>query len=87
MLLVQKIQKKKVNISAEEFIKYKAYQDSVKKQSNFNSISTAAQSQSQSGKHKWVIDSGATENMTGTSNNFLNYQPNTHMSGVTLADG
>ena len=37
--------------------------------------------------YKWVIDSGATDHMTGNSNLFTTFQPHSSTSTITLVDG
>ena len=81
---------KSVTISADEFAKFSQYQESLK------SSSTPVTAIAESGKpntclvsssSKWVIDSGATDHMTGNSSLFSTFQPHTSAPTVTLADG
>ncbi|XP_071900983.1 uncharacterized protein [Coffea arabica] len=81
---------KSVTISADEFTKFSQYQESLK------SSSTPVTAIAESGKpntclvsssSKWVIDSGATNHMTGNSSLFSTFQPHTSAPTVTLADG
>ncbi|XP_071923252.1 uncharacterized protein [Coffea arabica] len=84
------IHEKSVTISTNEFAKFSQYQESLK------SSSTPVTPITESGKpntcivssfSKWVIDSGATDHMTGNSSLFSTFQPHTSASIVTLADG
>ena len=81
---------KSVTISADEFAKFSQYQESLK------SSSTPVTAIAESGKpntclvsssSKWVIDSGATDHMTGNSSLFSTFQSHTSAPTVTLADG
>lgn len=79
-----------VLISADEFAKFSQYQESLK--SSSSSVTAIADSGKQnacllSSSSKWVIDSGATDHMTGNSGLFSTFQSRTSTSTVTLADG
>ena len=81
---------KKVMISADEFAKFSQYQESLK--SSSTSITALAESGKPntcliSSSSKWVIDSGATDHMTGNPSLFSSYQSHNSSSNVTLADG
>ncbi|KAL5810383.1 hypothetical protein ACOSQ3_027085 [Xanthoceras sorbifolium] len=82
--------KKSVLISADEFAKFSEYQESLK--SSSPSITAIADSGKPnacflSSSSKWVIDSGATDHMTGNSSLFSTFQSHTSTSTVTLDDG
>jgi len=77
-------------ISADEFVKFSQYQESLKSSSTH--IPTIVESSKSntcliSSSSKWVIDSSATDHVTGNSNLFSSFQSNTSTSNVTLADG
>ncbi|KAL5741578.1 hypothetical protein ACOSP7_028310 [Xanthoceras sorbifolium] len=81
---------KSVLISADEFAKFSQYQESLKYSSP--SVTAIADSGKPnacflSSSSKWVIDSGATDHMTGNSGLFSTFQSHTSTSTVTLADG
>ncbi|XP_062090704.1 retrovirus-related Pol polyprotein from transposon RE1 isoform X1 [Humulus lupulus] len=79
-----------VTISADEFAKFSRYQESL--QSSSPSVTAIADSGKSnacllSTSSKWVIDSGATDHMTGNSSLFSTFQSYSPTSSVTLADG
>ena len=81
---------KSVLISADEFVKFSQYQESLK--SSYTHVHIIFESGKPntcliSSSSKWVIDSGATNHMTGNSNLFSTFQSHTSTSNVTLADG
>ncbi|KAL5838389.1 hypothetical protein ACOSQ3_015558 [Xanthoceras sorbifolium] len=81
---------KSVFISADEFAKFSQYQKSLKYSSP--SVTAIADSGKPnacflSSSSKWVIDSGATDYMTGNYGLFSTFQSHTTTSTVTLADG
>jgi hypothetical protein len=81
---------KSVLISADEFVKFSQYQKSLK--SSYTHVPTIFESGKPntcliSSSSKWVIDSGATNHMTGNSNLFSTFQSRTSTSNITLADG
>ncbi|KAM7509738.1 hypothetical protein LguiB_008613 [Lonicera macranthoides] len=82
-----------VLIPADEFAKYSKYQDSLKSSSTpVTSVTAIANSGKPntclvSSSSKWVIDSGATDHMTGNSSLFSTFQSHISPSSVTLADG
>ena len=79
-----------VVISADEFAKYSLYKESLKSSSpSVTAIADSGKSNAclLSTSSKWVIDSGATDHMTGNSNLFSTFQSHSSTSTVTLADG
>ena len=76
---------KSIVISVDEYARLTQLQEAVKNQSSPESgkPNTCLISSSS----KWVIDSGATDHMTGNSSLFSNFQSHTSTSPVTLADG
>ena len=81
---------KTIMVSSEEFAKFSEYQKALR--SSSNSITTVAESGKPntcliSSSSKWVIDSGATDHMTGNPSLFSTFQSHTSPSNVTLADG
>ena len=77
--------------SAAELARFQLYQDSLRSQSTL--ITTIAESGNpnkclvSSSSFEWVIDSGATDHMTGNSSLFSTFQSQPSPSTVTLADG
>lgn len=79
-----------VTISVEDFAKFTQYQEALKNSSQ--SITALAESGNSnacllSSSNKWVVDSGATDHMTGNPTFFSMYQSHTSPTTVTLADG
>lgn len=70
---------KSVHVSADEFAKFTKYQESLKDAPTH--VSTVAKSR------RWVIDSSATDHMTGNALNFSKFQSNSSNHNVTLANG
>ncbi|KAB5516879.1 hypothetical protein DKX38_027527 [Salix brachista] len=78
---------KTIMVSADDFAKFSLYQDSLK-------ISTPDTAPTETGKtclisssNEWVIDSGATDHMTGNPETFSNFESHLAPSFVTIADG
>ena len=80
-----------VQFSAAELARFQLYQDSLKSPST--PITAIAESGNpnkclvSSSSSEWVIDSGATDHMTGNSSLFSTFQSQSSPSTVTLADG
>ena len=81
---------KSITVSADDFAKFSQYQESLR------SSSTPVTAIAESGKpntcllsssSKWVIDSGATDHMTGNSSLLSTFQSYTSRCPVTLANG
>ena len=75
---------KTVTISADE---YAQYQDLLKESTPVATITEPGKTCLVSSTNKWVIDSGATDHMTGNSQIFCNFQSHKVPSPVTIADG
>ena len=78
---------KTICISADEYAQFLKYQELVN--SHVTTIAESGKSTKclLSSSSKWVIDSGATEHMTGNPNLFSTFQPHSSTPHVTLADG
>ena len=80
-----------VQFTAEELARFHLYQESLKSPST--PIIVIAESSNpnkclvSSSSSEWVIDSGATDHMTGNSSLFSTFQSHPSTSSVTLADG
>ena len=80
-----------VQFSAAELARFQLYQDSLRSPST--PITAIAESGNpnkclvSSSSSEWVIDSGATDHMTGNSSLFSTFQSQSPPSTVTLADG
>ena len=79
-----------IQFSAAELARFQLYQDSLR--SSSTPITAIAESGNPnkclvSSSSKWVIDSGATDHMTGNSSLFSTFQSQPSPSTVTLADG
>ena len=79
-----------VRVPADEYAKFVEYQESLR--TSKPSVAAIAESGNPSAcllssSSKWVIDSGATDHMTGNSKLFSILTPHASASTVTLADG
>lgn len=80
---------KSVLISTDDFVKFSQFQESLKSSPSINVIADSGKSNACliSSSSKWVINSGATDHMTGNSHLFSAFQSNSSTLTVTLADG
>ncbi|RVW24990.1 Retrovirus-related Pol polyprotein from transposon TNT 1-94 [Vitis vinifera] len=75
-----------VTMTAEEFSKYSQYQDALKASTPVNALAESGKTCLVSSSNKWIIDSGATDHMTGNHKTFSTFR--THSAPpVTVADG
>ncbi|RVW51817.1 Retrovirus-related Pol polyprotein from transposon TNT 1-94 [Vitis vinifera] len=75
-----------VTMTAEEFSKYSQYQDALKASTPVNALAESGKTCLVSSSNKWIIDSGATNHMTGNHKTFSTFR--THSAPpVTVADG
>ncbi|RVW25707.1 Retrovirus-related Pol polyprotein from transposon RE1 [Vitis vinifera] len=75
-----------VTMTAEEFSKYSQYQDALKASTPVSALAESGKTCLVSSSNKWIIDSGATDHMTGNHKTFSTFR--THSAPpVTVADG
>ncbi|RVW26940.1 Retrovirus-related Pol polyprotein from transposon RE1 [Vitis vinifera] len=75
-----------VTMTAEEFSKYSQYQDALKASTPVSALAESGKTCLVSSSNKWIIDSGATDHMTGNHKTFSTFI--THSAPpVTVADG
>ncbi|RVW62844.1 Retrovirus-related Pol polyprotein from transposon TNT 1-94 [Vitis vinifera] len=75
-----------VTMTAEEFSKYSQYQDALKASTPISALAESGKTCLVSSSNKWIIDSGATDHMTGNHKTFSTFR--THSAPpVTVADG
>ncbi|RVW60135.1 Retrovirus-related Pol polyprotein from transposon TNT 1-94 [Vitis vinifera] len=73
-------------MTAEEFSKYSQYQDALKASTPVSALAESGKTCLVSSSNKWIIDSGATDHMTGNHKTFSTFR--THSAPpVTVADG
>ena len=81
---------KHVTISADEYARLTQFQETVKQPSGHVTAPVETGKPNAclvSSSPKWVIDSGATDHMTGNPSLLSNFQPHKSITPVTLADG
>ncbi|RVX21101.1 Retrovirus-related Pol polyprotein from transposon TNT 1-94 [Vitis vinifera] len=75
-----------VTMTAEEFSKYSQYQDALKASTPVSTLAESGKTCLVSSSNKWIIDSGATDHMTGNHKTFSTFR--THSAPpVTVDDG
>nr|CAN74438.1 hypothetical protein VITISV_022954 [Vitis vinifera] len=75
-----------VTMTAEEFAKYSQYQDALKASTLVSALAESCKTCLVSSSNKWIIDSSATNHMTGNHKTFSTFR--THSAPpVTVADG
>ncbi|RVW41005.1 Retrovirus-related Pol polyprotein from transposon TNT 1-94 [Vitis vinifera] len=75
-----------VTMTAKEFSKYSQYQDALKASTPVSALAESGKTCLVSSSNKWIIDSGATDHMTGNHKTFSTFR--THSAPpVTVADG
>ncbi|RVW27977.1 Retrovirus-related Pol polyprotein from transposon TNT 1-94 [Vitis vinifera] len=75
-----------VTMTTEEFAKYSQYQDTLKASTPVSALADSGKTCLVSSSNKWIIDSGATDHMTGNHKTFSTFR--THFApSVTVADG
>ncbi|RVW36659.1 Retrovirus-related Pol polyprotein from transposon RE1 [Vitis vinifera] len=75
-----------VTMTAEEFSKYSQYQDALKASTPVSALVESGKTCLVSSSNKWIIDSGATDHMTGDHKTFSTFR--THSAPpVIVADG
>ena len=77
-------------VSIEEFVKFFKYQEALRSSSHpITAIAELGKTNTCliSSSSKWVIDSSATDHMTGNPSLFSTFQSHTSPSNVTLPDG
>ena len=74
-------------VSADEFAKFSQYQESLKKSTLVTALAETGKTCLISSSNKWVIDSGATNHMTGNPKTFSSFRSHLASSPVTIADG
>ena len=78
---------KTVMVSADEFAKFSQYQESLKISTPVTALAETGKTCLISSSNKWVIDSGATNHMTGNPKTFSSFRSHLASSPVTIADG
>lgn len=78
---------KTILVSADEFAKFIQYRESLIKSTSVNAFAESDKICLIASSNKWVIDSGATNHMTGNPNIFSSFRPHKAPSPVTVADG
>lgn len=78
---------KMILVSIKEFDKFNQYQKSLKESTCVNSFARSDKACLISSSNKWVIDSGATNHMTGNPNIFSSIRSHKAISHVTVANG
>ena len=79
--------KKTILVSANEYAKFSQFQKSLKEPISVTTFAESRKTCLFSSSNKWVIDSGATNHMTGNSNMFSSFQSHKALSPVMVADG
>ena len=74
-------------VSADEFAKFSQYQESLKISTPVTTLAETCKTCLISSSNKWVIDSGATNHMTGNPKTFSSFRSHLASSPVTIADG
>lgn len=75
-----------VTMTAEEFARYSEYQESLKAPTSVSRLAETGKTALVSSSNKWIIDSGATDHMTGNPENFTTFIKHS-APHVTMADG
>jgi len=78
---------KRTLVSAEEFAKFSQYQKLQKESISVTTLVESGKTYLISSSNKWVIDSGATDHMTGNPNIYSSFRSHRALSPVTVADG
>jgi len=78
---------KMILISSREFAEFSRYQKLLKESTSVNAFTKSDKTCLITSSNKWVIDSGASNHMTGNSNIFTSFQSHKAPSPVTVADG
>ena len=74
-------------VSADEFAKFSQYQESLKISTPVIALAETGKTCLISSSNKWVIDSGATNHMTGNPKKSSSFRSHLTPSLVTIADG
>jgi hypothetical protein len=68
-------------------VEYTKFQNLLKESTSAVTIAEASKQSVVSSSNKWVIDSGATNHMTGNPQNFFSFEKYNTLSSVTIVDG